>query len=180
MTNHSEFAFRAFAGVGVAYGNRNEMPFVKQYYVGGPNSLRGFLTREIGPGTYSNPVSESSVGIFDQTGDMKLETNAEVRFDIYRWLKGALFTDAGNVWLIRTDAALPGGTFGLNTFWKQFAVDAGAGLRLDFNYFVVRFDYGFPLRDPRNPDGQEWQFNRFNSDFAFRNGQLQIAIGYPF
>ncbi len=179
MTNHSEFDFRGFAGVGVAYGNSKEMPFVKQYYVGGPNSLRGFLVREIGPGSYNNPL-ESNIGIFDQTGDLKLETNAEIRFDIYRWLKGAVFTDAGNVWLLRPDAALPGGNFAINTFWKQFAVDAGAGLRLDFNYFVVRFDYGFPLRDPRRADGQQWQFDRHNPDFAFTNGQLQIAIGYPF
>ncbi|MDB5282944.1 MAG: hypothetical protein JWO06_2019, partial [Bacteroidota bacterium] len=180
MTNHSSFAVRTFAGVGVPYGNSSALPFIKQFYVGGPNSLRGFLIREIGPGGYYDPSAfdpktgvKTSVGFFNQTGDVKLETNAEVRFDIYKWLKGALFVDAGNVWSIRPDGRALG-DFNIQRFWSEFAVDAGAGIRLDFNFFVVRFDYGFPLRDPRFLPGQRWQFKTFTP------GQFQLAIGYPF
>ncbi len=185
INNHSLFAIRTYGGIGVPYGNSVALPFIKQFYAGGPNSLRGFSIREIGPGGYVdtlvyNPASgpkKTAVGFFDQTGDIKLEANAEIRFDIYRWLKGAVFADAGNVWTLRKDAALPNGNFDISTFLSQIAVDAGAGIRLDFNYFVVRFDYGFPLRDPRRLQGERWQFK---NGTAFKNGQLQLAIGYPF
>ncbi|HLP19136.1 MAG TPA: BamA/TamA family outer membrane protein, partial [Chitinophagales bacterium] len=151
--------------------------------VGGPNSLRGFLIREIGPGGYSDPSAytaetgkKTNTGFFNQTGDIKLEMNAEIRFDIYRWIKGAIFADAGNVWLIRKDTRTLG-EFNFKRFWSEFAVDAGAGLRLDFNFFVIRFDYGFPLRDPRRVEGKRWQFK---DGQAFKTGQFQLAIGYPF
>jgi outer membrane protein assembly factor BamA len=184
MNNHSQFCIRTYAGVGVPYGNSFTLPFIKQFFVGGPNSLRGFQIREIGPGSYVpdttvfNPETgkKTDVGFFNQTGDIKLETNAEIRFDIYKWLKGALFTDAGNVWTLKKDA-VPNGQFNFNTFWSQFAVDAGAGLRLDFSYFVIRFDYGFPLRDPRRVVGEMWQFK---DGVAFKYGVFQLAIGYPF
>ena len=190
MTNHSMFAIRSFAGFGIPYGNSLALPFVKQFFVGGPNSLRGFLIREIGPGGYAttertaegkliyNPETgeKGNVGFFNQTGDMKLEVNAEIRFDIYKWLKAAVFVDAGNVWLLRKDARQLG-DFNFKRFWSEFAVDAGAGLRLDFNFFVIRFDYGFPLRDPRRAVGKRWQFANGQ---AFKTGQFQLAIGYPF
>ncbi len=183
MDNHSAFAMRTYAGIGVPYGNSKALPFVKQFFVGGPNSLRGFLIREIGPGGYSDPSAydaetgeKKNVGFFNQTGDIKLEMNAEIRFDIYKWLKGAVFADAGNVWLIRKDTRTLG-EFNFKRFWSEFAVDAGAGLRLDFNFFVIRFDYGFPLRDPRRLEGKRWQFK---DGQAFKTGQFQLAIGYPF
>jgi outer membrane protein assembly factor BamA len=184
MTNHSLFAIRTFAGVGVPYGNSVTLPFIKQFYVGGPDDLRGFLTREIGPGSFVDTSvfdpekgpKANDVGFFNQTGDIKLEANAEIRFDIYKWLKGAIFTDAGNVWTLNKDA-VPGGNFSFTRFWSEFAVDAGPGIRLDFGFFVVRFDYGFPLRDPRRVIGQRWQFQ---NAVAFKNGQLQLAINYPF
>jgi outer membrane protein assembly factor BamA len=183
MDNHSEFALRTFAGIGVPYGNSVALPFIKQFFVGGPNSLRGFLIREVGPGSYVdstvyNPETgvKKNVGFFNQTGDIKLEMNAEIRFDIYKWLKAAVFADAGNVWTLRKDTRL-NSEFNFARFWNEFAVDAGAGLRLDFNYFVVRFDYGFPLRDPRRTAGKRWQFENAQ---AFKSGQFQLAIGYPF
>ncbi len=183
MNNHSAFAIRTYAGIGVPYGNSSALPFVKQFFAGGPNSLRGFQIREIGPGGYVDTSSfnretgeKTHVGFFNQTGDIKLEANAEIRFDIYKWFKGALFVDAGNVWTIRKDTRQYG-EFNFKRFWSEFAVDAGAGLRFDFNYFVVRFDYGFPLRDPRRVEGKRWQFE---NGYAFKNGQFQLAIGYPF
>ncbi len=185
MTNHSLFAIRSFTGIGVPYGNSIALPFVKQFFVGGPNSLRGFLIREVGPGGYADPNTDiydpetgkkGNVGFFNQTGDIKLEVNAEIRFDLYKWLKAAVFVDAGNVWLIRKDVRQLG-EFNFKRFWGEFAVDAGAGLRLDFNFFVIRFDYGFPLRDPRRVVGKRWQFENGQ---AFKTGQFQLAIGYPF
>lgn len=183
IRQHGLFALRTYAGIGIPYGNSYALPFIKQFFVGGPNSLRGFLIREIGPGSYAdstiyNPETgkKRSVGFFNQTGDIKLEMNAEIRFDIYRWFKGAVFADAGNVWTIRRDNRL-NGEFNFGRFWKEFAVAAGAGIRLDFNFFVIRLDYGFPLRDPRRVEGKRWQFENAQ---AFRTGQFQLAIGYPF
>ncbi|MBP6730731.1 MAG: BamA/TamA family outer membrane protein [Chitinophagales bacterium] len=183
MTVHSMFAVRTYAGIGVPYGNSKALPFIKQFFVGGPNSLRGFLIREIGPGGYSDPSAydaetgaKTNNGFFNQTGDIKLELNAEIRFDIYKWIKGAVFADAGNVWLMRKDTRL-NGEFNFKRFWSEFAVDAGAGIRLDFSFFQLRFDYGFPLRDPRRVAGERWQFKNGQ---AFKTGQFQLAIGYPF
>jgi outer membrane protein insertion porin family len=183
MTNHSTFAIRTYAGIGVPYGNSYALPFVKEFFVGGPNDLRGFQIREVGPGSYVDTSvfdphkgPKAAIGFFNQNGDIKLEANAEIRFDIYRWLKAAVFADAGNVWTLNKDA-VPGGNFDIKRFWSEFAVDAGAGIRLDFNYFLVRFDYGFPLRDPRRVIGERWQFQ---NAVAFKNGAFQLAIDYPF
>lgn len=183
MTNHSSFAMRGYLGLGVPYGNSIALPFIKQFFVGGPNSLRGFLIREVGPGGYADTIAyvqetgeKTNTGFFNQTGDIKIELSTEIRFDIYKWLKGAVFVDAGNVWLMRKDTRALG-EFNFQRFWKEFAVDAGAGIRLDFNFFVIRFDYGFPLRDPRRVEGKRWQFANGQ---AFKTGQFQLAIGYPF
>ncbi|MFN8298486.1 MAG: BamA/TamA family outer membrane protein [Chitinophagales bacterium] len=182
IRSHATFAIRTYAGIGVPYGNSYALPFIKQFFVGGPNSLRGFLIREVGPGGYVdtsayNPElgERRNVGFFNQTGDIKLELNAEMRFDIYKWLKGAVFIDAGNVWTVRKDTRALG-NFDIKRFWKEFAVDAGVGLRLDFNFFQIRFDYGFPLRDPRKADGDRWLFE----NAQFRHGQFQLGVGYPF
>ncbi len=182
IRQHGMFAVRAFAGVGAAFGNSLVMPFVKQFFVGGPNSLRGFLIREIGPGAYADASydretgEKTNVGFFNQSGDLKLELNAEFRFDIYKWLKGAVFMDAGNVWMLRPDTRELA-NFDFKRSFKEFAVDAGAGVRLDFNFFVIRLDYGFPLRDPRRTEENRWQFKNAQ---AFKTGQFQLAIGYPF
>ena len=178
MSRHSSFVWRGYAGLGFAYGNSAQMPFIKQFFVGGPNSLRGFNIREIGPGGYvdttiynSSDAERRNFGFFNQTGDIKLETNAEIRFDIYKWLKGAVFVDAGNVWLMRKDPSRQDAEFNFRRFWNEFAVDVGAGIRMDFSFFVIRFDYGFPIRDPRRPENSRWTFQR---------GQFQLAVGYPF
>ncbi len=172
---HSSFAGRVYLGAAIPYGNSLSVPFVKQFYTGGPNSLRGFYIREVGPGSYVDPtydISKRKNGFFNQTGDMKIELNGEFRFDIYKWFKAAFFVDAGNVWLINKDKDRPNGEFNITRFWKEFAIDAGAGIRLDFNFFVVRLDYGFPIRDPRIQSSNRWKFQV--------PGQFQLAIGYPF
>lgn len=178
LNRHSQFAMRQYVGLGIPYGNSKQMPYIKQFFVGGPNSLKGFQIREIGPGAYrdttiniENPGTNQSSLFIDQTGDIKLEMNIELRFDIYKWLKGAAFMDAGNIWLITDDLSRPKGNFEWNRFIKEFGVNFGAGLRLDFNYFVIRLDYGVPIRDPRIQSDNKW---------TIRKGQFNLAIGYPF
>lgn len=175
---HSLFAGRSFFGIAVPYGNSSSVPFTKQFSVGGPTSLRGFEIREIGPGGYINPLHDVSAttGFFYQTGDMKMEANAEIRFDIFKWFKGAIFTDLGNVWLLRSDPATPLGEFEFNRFWREFAIDAGPGIRLDFNYFVVRLDYGIPIRNPSVLSNNKWGFH----ETSLGPGVFQLAVGYPF
>ena len=174
MTPHSSLAGRTFFGMAVPYGNSTSVPFVKQFFCGGPNSLRGFLVRGVGPGGYVDPNKSTTSGFFNQTGDVKLEANIELRFDIYKWFKAALFTDVGNVWLLNQDKERPLGNFDFSRFWKEFAIDVGAGIRLDFNYFVVRVDYGIGIRDPGLSGDSKWYINKSNP------GRFQLAIGYPF
>jgi hypothetical protein len=174
LTKHSSLAGRVFIGLAVPYGNSTSVPFVKQFSCGGPNSLRGFLVREVGPGSYTDTTLSKTSSFFSQTGDVKLEGNVELRFDIFKWFKGALFTDVGNVWLIKRDASRPNANFDFERFVKEFAIDVGAGVRLDFNYFVVRVDYGIGIRNPTLLDSTKWYINKKNP------GRLQLAIGYPF
>ena len=178
LNRHSQFAMRNYFGIGIPYGNSTQLPYIKQFFVGGLNSLRGFQIREIGPGGYrdstvniDNPSANQATLFVDQTGDLKIEWNMELRFDIYKWLKGAAFIDAGNIWLVRQDNSRPNGLFEWNRFWREFGVNFGAGVRLDFNYFVIRLDYGVPIRDPRIEDDNKW---------TIRKGQFNLAIGYPF
>ena len=178
LDNHSMFAGRSFFGIAVPYGNSTAVPFTKQFSVGGPTSLRGFQIREVGPGSYVSPdySRNANIGFFNQTGDMKMEANLELRYDIFKWFKGALFTDMGNVWLIKKDPATPLGEFAFNRFWKEFAIDVGAGVRLDFNYFVVRLDYGIPIRNPSITGNDKWYIHETN----LGPGVFQLAVGYPF
>ncbi|MCS6819629.1 MAG: BamA/TamA family outer membrane protein, partial [Chitinophagales bacterium] len=178
FNRHSLFAMRHYAGIGVPYANSRQLPYIKQFFVGGLNSLRGFQIREIGPGSYrdttinvENPGANAGSLFVDQTGDLKLEMNLEIRFDIYKWLKGAFFCDAGNIWLVRDDPTRPGGYFQWRNFIREFGVNVGVGARLDFSYFVIRLDYGVPIRDPRLDINKRW---------TIRRGQFNLAIGYPF
>jgi outer membrane protein assembly factor BamA len=187
----SKLATRLILGTGYAYNNSETLPYIKQFSIGGSNSIRAFPARTIGPGTFDikeqfppeeipEEDPERNARFFiDQRADMKLEANAEYRFDIVNFLKGAVFVDAGNIWLIREDSTRLGGEFRKNEFLKQLAVGTGAGLRFDFSFFVLRFDLAFPLRKPK----ERWVFDeidfgspRWRSD----NFILNIAIGYPF
>jgi outer membrane protein assembly factor BamA len=173
---------RIALGSGYAYGNSGQLPYIKQFASGGSNSIRAFQARSIGPGTYGVGTTDSTYFI-DQRGDIKLEANAEYRFDIFKAFKGAVFLDAGNIWLWNEDPQRPGGKFNTDTFLKELAVGTGFGLRLDFNFFILRFDLAFPLRKPYLPDGERWVFDKIDfGSKAWRreNLVLNIAIGYPF
>jgi len=166
-------AMRLYAGVGLPYLNSSVLPYVEQFFSGGAYSIRGFTARTLGPGSY-HEVESSYI---DQSGDMKLEANIEFRFGISKILKGALFLDAGNIWLINEDENRPGSNFNINTFYNQLAVGSGVGLRFDFNFFVLRTDLGFPLRTPYLQDDKNW----FSGEGrVLSNALFYFAIGYPF
>lgn len=171
----SSMAYRLFLGAGVPYGNSQAMPFEKQYYGGGANGIRAWQVRTLGPGSYLS--SES--GFLNQTGDIKIEANAEYRFKLFWVLEGALFLDAGNIWSVNYDVARPGSQFKINQFYDDIAVGSGLGLRFDFNFVLLRTDLGVKLRDPAIIDGSKWiaaqRSYSFKDDFTF-----VIAIGYPF
>ncbi len=168
--------------VGIPYGNSSALPYKKQFYIGGASSVRAFQYRSVGPGSYS-PDSDSRMTFFDQTGDIKLESNLEYRFTIYKLVKGGMFLDAGNIWLINDDPAKPGGKFAFSSILDETAVGTGFGLRFDASFFVLRFDVGMPLRKPFMPQGERWVIDDINfsgAKWRRNNLVLNIAIGYPF
>jgi outer membrane protein assembly factor BamA len=183
IDQQSSIASRLIGGIGVAYGNSATLPYVKQFYIGGSNSVRAFVARGLGPGSYKIPDSVAARSFIDQAGDITLEANMEYRFPLVSILKGALFVDAGNIWLLREDPGRPGGRFSGKTFIDELAVGTGFGLRLDLSFFILRFDLAFPLRIPSLPHGERWVIDKI--DFgspAWRKNNLvlNIAIGYPY
>ena len=177
----SQIATRFIGGVAYPYGNSVYMPFVKQFFVGGSNSIRAFRARTLGSGSY-DPRTSDSPFFHDQAGDIKLEANIEYRKKLVSFLNVAAFVDAGNVWLFNEEESRPGGKIS-GDFLKEIAVGGGVGLRLDFNILILRLDLSIPFRIPYYPDGDRWTFNEINfKDKQWRrdNLMLNIAIGYPF
>ncbi|TDD98769.1 translocation and assembly module lipoprotein TamL [Flavobacterium cellulosilyticum] len=181
LGNESELASRIIVGAGFAYGNSNTLPTTKQFVVGGTNSIRAFRARSLGPGSYNAPIISNSF-LPEQSADLKLEFNTEYRAQIYGLMKGALFVDAGNIWLLNADPNKPGAEISKN-FMKQIAVGAGAGLRFDFSFLILRTDLAFPLRKPYLPEGKRWVIDAIDfgsGSWRKENLILNIAIGYPF
>ena len=166
---------RAAVGAAHAYGNSSQVPYSEQFYVGGANSVRAFTVRSIGPGSFRAPGT-SADSYFDQTGTFKFEANMEYRFPIYGMFKGALFVDAGNVWLMKDDPQRPGGTLRGANFLRDLALGTGVGLRFDMDMLVVRGDLGIGIHAPYET-GQRGYYNMpsFGKSLAFH-----LAIGYPF
>ncbi|WP_210151447.1 BamA/TamA family outer membrane protein [Chryseobacterium scophthalmum] len=184
----TSFASRFIAGAAIPYGNSEHIPFSRQFFVGGSNSIRAFRARTLGPGSYDPRDENNNRAVFDQSGDVKLELNAEYRANLYKFLNVAAFVDAGNIWLINDDIndegvnTRPGGKFSKD-FLTEIAVGAGVGLRLDFSILVLRLDLAMPLRVPYYEKGDRWTFDRINfGDSSWRKDNLilNIAIGYPF
>jgi outer membrane protein assembly factor BamA len=176
-------ASRLIVGIGIPYGNSATLPYVKQFYIGGSNSVRAYVARGLGPGSYKSPDSAAARFFVDQAGDIKLEANTEYRFPIVSILKGALFVDAGNIWLLREDPSRPGGKFSGKTFLDEIAVGTGFGLRLDLSFFILRCDLAFPLRVPSLPSNERWVIKKIDfGDPSWRKNNLafNIAIGYPY
>ncbi len=165
---------RVLIGAAHAYANSSEVPYSEQFYIGGANSIRAFTVRSLGPGSYRPPEALKN-GYFDQTGTFKLELNSEYRFPIVSVLHGAVFVDAGNIWLLKDDPQRPGGKLNGKTFLKDIALGTGVGLRVDIGMLVIRGDLGYGLHAPYY-NGTPHYFNiAFKKAFAFH-----LAIGYPF
>lgn len=171
----SSLATRVFMGAAHAYGNSNEVPYREQFYVGGSNSVRAFAVRTIGPGSY-HPAYRDRYTYYDQTGTFKFEANAEYRFSILGYFKGAVFLDAGNIWLLEEDEYRPGGKLKMSNFFKELALGTGVGLRFDMDMLVVRADLGIGIHAPYDT-GKSGYYNipKFKDGLAFH-----LAIGYPF
>ena len=166
------------AGIGVAYpyGNSKVLPFEKRYFSGGANSVRGWGVRELGPGGYKG--NDGRIDFINQTGDLKFDLNAEYRTSLFWKFEGALFVDAGNIWTLRNYADQPNGQFKIDKFYKQIAAAYGMGIRLNFDYFILRFDMGMKAINPAYESGDEhWAIihPKLSRDFAFH-----FAVGLPF
>jgi outer membrane protein assembly factor BamA len=179
----SSLAGRVFLGVGLPYGNSTILPYSDQFFIGGSNSLRGFRARALGPGIYyAGDPNENGNFYPDESGDIKMEANLEYRPHLFSIVQGALFADAGNIWLYHSNPDQPGAQFSSH-FIHQLAADMGAGLRIDATVLVLRIDLGMPIRKPWLPEGQRWVFNQIDfgsSQWRKSNLILNIAIGYPF
>lgn len=176
------FANRLIVGAGLPYGNSVELPFIKQFFIGGNNSLRAFRSRAVGPGTYQAPGYGTTGFVPDQSGDLKLEINSELRFKIFQPVYGALFVDAGNVWLYNDNPLKPGAKF-TNDFLKELAVGSGVGIRVDISILVLRLDVAFPLRKPFLPETERWVIKDIDfGEATWRKENIiwNLAIGYPF
>lgn len=190
-------AMRFNLGLVSPFGTTTEVPFVKQFFIGGPNSIRAFQARQLGPGSYCNPdvfncedgsvLPTDNLIPFYQTGELKLELNAEYRFSIAQIfsveIEGATFIDVGNVWTLRNDIERPGSQFRFTrdakgtpgtAFYEQLAIGTGFGLRTDLSYFLLRFDLGYPIRTPYNVS------NPWIQDLLIRDVNFNLAIDYPF
>lgn len=181
LTNNFQWANRISVGIGMPYGNSRLLPFTKLYTIGGSNSLRGFRSRSLGPGTYK-PTAEDQRLFQLIGGDYRFLANTELRMPITPQLSAALFLDAGNIWT--KDTLLFGATGKLTKdFYKQIAVSTGIGLRFDATVLLIRADLGIPLRKPYLPDGRKWVLNEINlgsKTWRRENLILNIAIGLPF
>lgn len=174
------WANRLYWGYGYSYGNSYSLPFVKQFFIGGSNSIRAFRARTLGPGTYQSQQSSYTA---NEAGDIKLELNTELRAKLVSILQGAVFVDAGNIWLQRETEGKPGATFNWGSVLAETAVGGGLGLRADASILIVRFDLAFPFRKPWLPAGNRWVFDQIDfgdSDWRRENLILNIAIGFPF
>jgi outer membrane protein insertion porin family len=183
----SAIALRAFAGVGYEFNStvnpnkKNNLPFFKEYFAGGPNSMRAWALRKLGPGSAVKNFSLNP----ERYGDVQLEANIEWRFPITSFsgvkLNGAFFTDMGNVWFLKADTAngrKPEEVFNFSRLGKDIAIGAGMGLRVDFSFFIIRFDYSYKVKDPSPAEianQNKWFYN-----WRVNNGQFQLGIGYPF
>ena len=171
----NSLVFHIGLGIAYPYGNSLVLPFEKRYFSGGPNSVRGWSVRSLGPGSYQG--NDENVNYINHTGDIKLDFNIEYRTHLFWKFNGAAFIDAGNIWNIRNYEGQEEGTFRLNRFYKQLAVAYGLGIRFDLDYLIIRFDGGMKAIDPMKIGRYKYPFisPNFKRDFAFH-----FAVGYPF
>ncbi len=187
---HSVLALRFYGGVGIPYGQLNVLPYIKQYFVGGPFSLRGWRIRSLGPGSYFDSTNLSSTNAIDRTGDIKLEMNGEYRFPIVPLfagsvkMNGVLFADAGNIWLAKADSTYEGGEFRFNKLGQDIAMDVGLGSRFEIaSFFTLRLDVAVPIKKPYVKTNTGWVLQDmapFDPTWRANNVIVNFSIGYPF
>lgn len=172
--HRNSLACHAGFGIGIPYGNSMVLPFEKRFYGGGANGVRGWDVRTLGPGSY--PGTNSVTDFIHQCGDIRFDMNVEYRAKLFWVFELGLFIDAGNIWTIRDYPSQPGGVFRFNKFYKQIAAAYGAGLRLDFDYFLIRLDLGMKAHNPAM-GAEPWPLihPRWGRDSSFH-----FSIGYPF
>lgn len=173
---NNSLVFHFGLGIAYPYGNSTILPFEKRYFSGGANSVRGWTVRGLGPGKYVE--HDGNINFINQTGDMKLDLNIEYRAHLFWKFNGALFVDAGNIWTLRNYDEQQGGQFKIDEFWKQIAVSYGWGFRFNFDYFILRFDFGMKAINPAYEDGERHYpilHPRLSRDLAFH-----FAVGMPF
>ncbi len=175
MGASSSLVYRGFLGMAVPYLNSSAIPFEKQYFGGGANSIRAWRVKNLGPGSFEGDTVSKYP---NQTADLKIEINIEYRFDMFWKLEGALFVDAGNIWSLSKEDDRQGALFDVKRFYREIAVGTGFGLRFDFNFFIFRFDLGVPLVDPSYPQGNRWVYPQ--TDLKWNDLGYNFAIGYPF
>ncbi|MDE5785989.1 MAG: outer membrane protein assembly factor, partial [Duncaniella sp.] len=174
LSRRHALAFHAGGGIGVPYGNSTVLPFEKRFYAGGANGVRGWSVRSLGPGSYDG--RNSVTDFINQCGDIRLDLSAEYRAKLFWVLEGAAFVDAGNIWTIRNYENQPGGVWKWDEFYKQIALAYGIGLRLDFSYFLLRFDLGMKAHNPAK-NQEPWPLLHPN---WHRDATFHFAVGYPF
>lgn len=170
LSQNKQLVFRTLIGVGLPFGNSADMPFERSFYGGGANGMRGWVFRELGPGSFSGTEK------VERIGDIQLEGSFEYRFPISGFFKGALFAEAGNIWTFKDNSYLPDGKFDLDDFYEELAVDAGFGFRFDFSFFIFRLDAALPLRDPARERNNRWRVDVLK----IRDVVWNFGIGYPF
>ena len=173
---NNSLSFHVGLGIAYPYGNSNILPYEKRYFSGGANSVRGWSVRSLGPGSFKG--QDGRIDFINQTGDVKLDMNVEYRAHLFWKIDGSAFLDAGNIWTIRDYPDQPGGQFRFDKFWRQIAMSYGLGLRLNFNYFILRLDGGMKAINPAYSDARHHYpiiHPRFKRDFA-----IHFAVGLPF
>lgn len=177
------FTFRLEPGVGSCTGSRpglektlanlNVLPYEQSFFSGGPNGVRAWRARTLGPGSYD---PRGSATRYDKIGDILLEGNFEYRFHIIKSFNGAFFVDAGNIWRLAPDPSKPGGQFEVNNFLDEIAIGSGLGIRWDLSFVVLRLDLATPIKDPKYSAGDRWTFDKK----PWSNVVANFGIGYPF
>lgn len=186
LTAKSKVVYRAAAGLGIPLSNLKEaLPFEKSFYAGGANGMRAWKARTLGPGAYYD-----STGGYDKIGDIQMESNVEFRFPLISWIEGAWFVDAGNIWLLHKDSLRPKAEFDKSRFISEIAIGTGVGLRADLDFFIIRFDFSMPFKNPALPAGDRWIFQGgWRDPVDLKQGairkdfyplQFNLGIGYPF
>jgi hypothetical protein len=172
IDTRNSFAFHIGGGLAYPYGNTKEIPFERRYFSGGANSNRGWSVRDLGPGS----MPKQGTTFVNRVGDIRLDVNAEYRSKLFWKFEMAAYVDAGNIWTIRSYDYQPSGNFDFARFYKEIAVSYGLGIRMDFDFFLIRLDTGMKAYDPQQRGYWRWAFMHPNSD----NFALHFAVGYPF